>query len=249
MESKDMLEVIKLTKRFGGLTALSQIDFSAARGEILGIIGPNGTGKTTIFNVVTSMYRPDQGSILLDGADITRMKTYQICRSGVGRTFQVVKFFGALSVLDNVVAAAFCHINRREEARQEALAVLERVGLASKKDVMPRSLTIADKKHLELAKALATRPKLLLLDEIMAGLNPSETDRTIALIKNLQKEGYTIVIVEHVMRAIMALSNRIIVLNFGQKIAEGSPDEIAQNPEVVKAYLGVQYAATRNKRN
>ena len=244
-----MLEVIKLTKRFGGLTALSQIDFSAARGEILGIIGPNGAGKTTIFNVVTSMYRPDQGSILLDGADITRMKTYQICRSGVGRTFQVVKFFGALSVLDNVVAAAFCHINRREEARQEALAVLERVGLASKKDVMPRSLTIADKKHLELAKALATRPKLLLLDEIMAGLNPSETDRTIALIKNLQKEGYTIVIVEHVMRAIMALSNRIIVLNFGQKIAEGSPDEIAQNPEVVKAYLGVQYAATRNKRN
>ena len=249
MESKDMLEVIKLTKRFGGLTALQQIDFSVARGEILGIIGPNGAGKTTIFNVVTSMYRPDQGSILLDGADITRMKTYQICRSGVGRTFQVVKFFGALSVLDNVVAAAFCHINRREEARQEALAVLERVGLASKKDVMPRSLTIADKKHLELAKALATRPKLLLLDEIMAGLNPSETDRTIALIKTLQKEGYTIVIVEHVMRAIMALSNRIIVLNFGQKIAEGSPDEIAQNPEVVKAYLGVQYAATRNKRN
>ncbi len=177
------------------------------------------------------------------------MKTYQICRSGVGRTFQVVKFFGALSVLDNVVAAAFCHINQREEARQEALAVLERVGLASKKDVMPRSLTIADKKHLELAKALATRPKLLLLDEIMAGLNPAETDRTIALIKTLQKEGYTIVIVEHVMQAIMALSNRIIVLNFGEKIAEGSPDEIAQNPEVVKAYLGAQYAATRNKRN
>jgi len=249
MESKDMLKVSKLTKRFGGLTALSQIDFSVPRGEILGIIGPNGAGKTTIFNVVTSMYRPDQGSILLDGVDITRMKTYQICRTGVGRTFQVVKFFGALSVLDNVVAAAFCHINRREEARQEALAVLERVGLASRKDVMPRSLTIADKKHLELAKALATRPKLLLLDEIMAGLNPAETDRTIALIKTLQKEGYTIVIVEHVMQAIMALSNRIIVLNFGEKIAEGSPDEIAQNPEVVKAYLGVQYAATRNKRN
>jgi branched-chain amino acid transport system ATP-binding protein len=249
MESKAMLKVSKLTKRFGGLTALSQIDFSVPRGEILGIIGPNGAGKTTIFNVVTSMYRPDQGSILLDGVDITRMKTYQICRTGVGRTFQVVKFFGALSVLDNVVAAAFCHINRREEARQEALAVLERVGLASRKDVMPRSLTIADKKHLELAKALATRPKLLLLDEIMAGLNPAETDRTIALIKILQKEGYTIVIVEHVMQAIMALSNRIIVLNFGEKIAEGSPDEIAQNPEVVKAYLGVQYAATRNKRN
>jgi len=249
MESKDMLKVSKLTKRFGGLTALSQIDFSVPRGEILGIIGPNGAGKTTIFNVVTSMYRPDQGSILLDGVDITRMKTYQICRTGVGRTFQVVKFFGALSVLDNVVAAAFCHINRREEARQEALAVLERVGLASRKDVMPRSLTIADKKHLELAKAIATRPKLLLLDEIMAGLNPAETDRTIALIKTLQKEGYTIVIVEHVMQAIMALSNRIIVLNFGEKIAEGSPDEIAQNPEVVKAYLGVQYAATRNKRN
>jgi branched-chain amino acid transport system ATP-binding protein len=249
MESKDMLAVSKLTKRFGGLTALSQIDFSVPRGEILGIIGPNGAGKTTIFNLVTSMYRPDEGSILLDGADITRMKTYQICRTGVGRTFQVVKFFGALSVWDNVVAAAFCHINRREEARQEALAVLERVGLASRKDVMPRSLTIADKKHLELAKALATRPKLLLLDEIMAGLNPAETDRTIALIKTLQKEGYTIVIVEHVMQAIMALSNRIIVLNFGEKIAEGSPDEIAQNPEVVKAYLGVQYAATRNKRN
>jgi len=249
MESKDMLKVSKLTKRFGGLTALSQVDFSVPRGEILGIIGPNGAGKTTIFNVVTSMYRPDQGSILLDGVDITRMKTYQICRTGVGRTFQVVKFFGALSVLDNVVAAAFCHINRREEARQEALALLERVGLASRKDVMPRSLTIADKKHLELAKAIATRPKLLLLDEIMAGLNPAETDRTIALIKTLQKEGYTIVIVEHVMQAIMALSNRIIVLNFGEKIAEGSPDEIAQNPEVVKAYLGVQYAATRNKRN
>jgi branched-chain amino acid transport system ATP-binding protein len=249
MESTVMLEVSKLTKRFGGLTALDEIDFSVARGEILGIIGPNGAGKTTIFNVVTSVYRPDQGSILFDGADITRMKTYQICRTGVGRTFQVVKFFGALSVLDNVVAAAFCHINQREEARREALTVLERVGLASKKDVMPRSLTIADKKHLELAKALATRPKLLLLDEIMAGLNPSETDRTIALIKTLQKEGYTIVIVEHVMQAIMALSNRIIVLNFGQKIAEGSPDEIAQNPEVVKAYLGAQYAATRNKRN
>ena len=249
MESRGMLALGDVTKRFGGLTALSRIDFSVARGEILGIIGPNGAGKTTIFNVVTSVYRPDEGAILFDGVDITRMKTYQICRSGVGRTFQVVKFFGALSVLDNVVAAAFCHINQREEARQEALAVLERVGLAGKKDVMPRSLTIADKKHLELAKALATRPKLLLLDEIMAGLNPAETDRTIALIKALQKEGYTMVIVEHVMQAIMALSNRIIVLNFGEKIAEGSPDEIAQNPEVVKAYLGAQYAATRSKRN
>jgi len=249
MESTPILEIKNLTKRFGGLTALNRIDFSVARGEILGIIGPNGAGKTTIFNVVTSVYRPDQGTIVFDEADITRMKTYQICRSGVGRTFQVVKFFGALSVLDNVVAAAFCHINQREEARQEALAVLERVGLVSKKDVMPRSLTIADKKHLELAKALATRPKLLLLDEIMAGLNPAETDRTMVLIKALQKEGYTLVIVEHVMQAIMALSNRIIVLNFGEKIAEGSPDEISQNPEVVKAYLGAQYAAARSKRN
>jgi branched-chain amino acid transport system ATP-binding protein len=231
------------------LTALNRLDFSVERGEILGIIGPNGAGKTTIFNVITSVYRANQGTISFDGREITSMKTHQICRVGVGRTFQVVKFFGALSVLDNVVAAAFCHINLREEARQEALAVLERVGLSSKRDVMPRNLTIADKKHLELAKALATRPKLLLLDEIMAGLNPAETDRTIGLIKDLQAEGYTMVVVEHVMQAIMALSNRIIVLNFGEKIAEGTPDEIAGNPEVIKAYLGAQYAAARNKRN
>lgn len=243
----EILNVKNLTKRFGGILAVNDLDFSVTQREILGIIGPNGAGKTTIFNLITGVYRPDHGTISFQGKDITRMKTYQICRAGIGRTFQIVKFFGDLSVIENVIAAAFCHLQQIDEARHEALKVLEQVGLSAKKDVMPRSLTIVDKKRLELAKALATRPKLLLLDEIMAGLNPAETDHTIELIKILQDQGYTMIIVEHVMRAMMALSDRILVLNFGEKIAEGTPNEISENPEVIKAYLGEKYAAARRK--
>jgi branched-chain amino acid transport system ATP-binding protein len=237
------LEVHDLTKTFGGLMANQSVDLSVNEGQIVGLIGPNGAGKTTLFNCIAGVYDPDQGRIVFDGQDITTWKPEQVCRAGVARTFQIVKSFGRMTVLDNVMVGAFLHHTRTQSAREEAMQVLERVGLAHRANVLAVNLTIADKKRLELARALATRPKLLMLDEAMAGLTPKETQEAVELIRSLNADGITVFLVEHVMEVVMPISEHIVVLSYGKKIAEGPPEEIANNQEVIKAYLGEKYRA------
>jgi branched-chain amino acid transport system ATP-binding protein len=231
--------VIKgLNKRFGGLRAVQDVSFSVQENETVALIGPNGAGKTTSFNLITGFHRPDSGSVLAYGRDITGMKPHDICAHGLVRTFQVAKPFGAMTVLDNVMTGAFLRDKNVGVARAKAREVIEFVGLSAREQTAARDLTTIDQRRLEMARALATQPRLLLLDEVMAGLNPSEIDQAVALIGKLSQRGLTIVIVEHVMRAIMAVARHIVVLDHGQKIAEGTPKEIVENPEVVRAYLG-----------
>lgn len=228
-----------VNKDFGGLQVLSDISFSVRPGEILGIIGPNGAGKTTLFNVLTGVYRPSSGRVEFDGQDITGLRRiHQVCRLGMGRTYQLVKPFGNMSVLDNVMVGGFCHHTASAVTREIALEVLELVGLLDKKDQPAGSLTLANMKRLEMARALATKPKLLLLDEVMAGLNHSEIDEAIALIRKIRDYGITVIVVEHVMRAIMSLSERIMVIVQGEKVVEGEPHEVIEDQRVIKAYLG-----------
>lgn len=238
-----LLEVSNLTKRFGGLVANNAVSMEVNQGEIMGLIGPNGAGKTTLFNCISGFYRPDGGSVVFEGKEITRFSADRICREGMVRTFQIVKIFKDMTVLENVMIGAFCRTISPGRARQEALKTLELVGLAEKRDVPGGSLTIAEQKWLELARALATQPTLLMLDEAMAGLNPTETREAVTLLRKINAQGVTLIVVEHVMEAIMTISDRIIVLDYGKKIAEDVPQNIAQNEEVIKAYLGERYYA------
>ena len=231
--------VIKgLNKRFGGLRAVQDVSFTAKENETVALIGPNGAGKTTSFNLITGFHRPDAGSVMAYGREIVGLKPHDICAHGLARTFQVAKPFGAMTVLNNVMTGAFLRDKSTAVARDKAREAIEFVGLSAKEQTAAKDLTTIDQRRLEMARALATAPRLLLLDEVMAGLNPAEIDQAVALVGKLSQRGLTIVIVEHVMRAIMAVARHIVVLDHGQKIAEGTPKEIVENPEVIRAYLG-----------
>ncbi|GAK60511.1 ABC transporter, ATP-binding protein [Candidatus Vecturithrix granuli] len=234
-----------ITKRFGGLKAVSDFSLTLEQGDIVGLIGPNGAGKTTIFNVITGVYPADSGKILFQNEDIKTLKPYNICLKGIGRTFQIVKPFLNRTILYNVMVGAFSRVRTKEEAEQEAIKTLEFTNLLPKKDVLAKNLTLPDRKRLEIARALATKPQLLLLDEVMAGLNPTEIDEAITLVRKMRAEKkISILIIEHVMQVIMSLSDRIIVLHHGEKIAEGTPEEVASNKQVIEAYLGEEYVTT-----
>lgn len=236
-----LLEVQNLSKRFGGLQAVNNLNFQVKKGEILGLIGPNGAGKTTVFNLITGVYRPDGGVIKFREEDIAGLKPFTICTKGICRTFQIAQPFREMTSLKNVMIGAFSRTSYTEEAKNKAEEILSYVGLAEKKEILAKELTTIDQRRLEIARALATDPKLLLLDETMAGLNPKECDEAVSLIKKIRDGGITIIVVEHVMRAIMSLSERIIVLDYGTKIAEGEPEEIRSNENVIEAYLGEEY--------
>jgi branched-chain amino acid transport system ATP-binding protein len=239
-----ILNVEGLTKEFGGLRAVDTLSLSIDKGQILGLIGPNGAGKSTAFNCIAGVYAPTQGSISFDGKTITGQKPWTLCKKGLARTFQIVKPFASKSVLYNVMVGSFATTGKRSVAREKAVAVLESLDFADKKEMRAGNLTIADRKRLEIARALATEPQLLLLDEVMAGLRPSEVDDMVEILKGLRDNGITIFVIEHIMRAIMALSDRIVVIQFGKKIAEGTPAEIANDENVIKAYLGEDYAVS-----
>ena len=240
-----LLEVIQLTKNFGGLMANDHIDLELQEGEIVGLIGPNGAGKTTLFNCIAGFYPLSSGTVKFKGEDITGLPSNEICLKGIARTFQIVRVFKDLAVLDNVMVGAFNRTNSAGQARKKALEVLNFCGLMGKKSKLAGGLTIAEKKRLEVAKAFATEPTLLMLDEAMAGLNQTETAEAIELVKKIRQAGTTILLVEHVMEVVMPISNRVVVLEYGKKIAEDLPEKVIHNEEVIKAYLGDKYHASR----
>jgi branched-chain amino acid transport system ATP-binding protein len=239
-----LLEVQGLSKHFGGLVANDRIDLRVEKGEIVGLIGPNGAGKTTLFNCIAGFYPLTAGSVQFKGEDITGLPPNEICLRGIARTFQIVRVFKEMSVLDNVMVGAFNRTNSAARARQKALEVLNFCGLAAKKSLLAGGLTIADKKRLEFTKALATDPSLLMLDEAIAGLNQTETAEAVELVKKVRDSGITVLLVEHVMEVVMPISSRVVVLEYGKKIAEDSPEKVIHNEEVIKAYLGDKYHAT-----
>src|ERR1700732_3843495 len=237
----DALVIRGISKRFGGLRAVQDVSFTVKENETVALIGPNGAGKTTSFHLITGFHPADSGSVLAFGKEIVGRRPHAVCAHGLARTFQVAKPFGAMTVLDNVMTGAFLRDRHIAVAREQAREAIEFVGLSAKQKTAAKDLTTIDQRRLEMARALATQPRLLLLDEVMAGLNPAEIDQAVALVGRLSQRGLTIVIVEHVMRAILAVARHIVVLDHGQKIAEGTPKEIVENPEVVRAYLGSGY--------
>jgi branched-chain amino acid transport system ATP-binding protein len=238
---KPLLSVAAVTKRFRGLVAVDAASFDLAQGEIFAVIGPNGAGKTTLFNLIAGVYAPDAGEIAFAGERIDGLPPDAVARRGIGRTFQIVRPFPALSVEDNVVVGALMQTGGVEAARARAAEVMRRLDLFDKRGQLAASLTLPDRKRLEVARALATDPKLLLLDEVMAGLRPTETDRMVAILTALNREsGLTILLIEHVMRAVMALASRVLVLHHGAAIAEGTPAEVVRDPAVIHSYLGAE---------
>ncbi len=238
------LETVDVTRFFGGLAAVSNVSFQVNQGEIVGLIGPNGAGKTTIFNLINNYFSPTSGDIVFQGEKITGLPTHEICKRGIARTFQVVKPFRRMSVLENIMTSAFLRYPKAEEAREKARWCLDYTDLLAYQDTLGRSLPLGQRKRLEIARALATEPKLLLLDETCAGLNPSELNEAIDIIRKINQDlGITIIIIEHHMKVIMSISHRIVVLHHGQKISEGTPQQVVSSPQVVEAYLGEKYAA------
>ena len=230
-----------ITKRFGGLLAVNRLSFELAEEEILGLIGPNGAGKTTVFNCLSGFLTPEEGSMQLGGKAVKGLQPYRICQMGMARTFQIVKPFPTISVFDNVMIGALAHNTSLQEAKSISRDIIDTVGLGKMRDQEAQGLPLPLRKRLEMARALATRPKVLLLDEVMAGLNPTEVDEMIDLIKQVNHDGVSVLLIEHVMRGVMALSQRVIVINYGERIAEGVPEEIVKNPLVIEAYLGKEF--------
>ncbi|GIK79359.1 MAG: ABC transporter ATP-binding protein [Pseudorhodoplanes sp.] len=236
-----LLSVQGVTKRFRGLLAVDNVSLEVAEGEIFAVIGPNGAGKTTLFNMVAGVYQPDQGQIEFAGQRLDGKTPDQVCRAGVGRTFQIVRPFPALSVEDNVIVGALLRHHGLRDARESSYGILNRFDLYDRRHRLASELTLPDRKRLEVARAIATEPKLLLLDEVMAGLRPTETDRMVAALQRLNQEHrVTVLLIEHVMRAVMALASRVMVLHHGAAIAEGRPDEVVRDPAVVQSYLGAE---------
>ena len=240
MSAQPILQIQDVSKWFGGLQAVARVTFDLPQGEILGLIGPNGAGKTTLFNCINGIYTPEEGRVLFRGQDITGWKPYRVARLGLARTHQIVQPLNELTVLENVMAGACFGHEQRPLSEAEGIAdeVLAFVGLAERREALAQSLNVAQKKRLELARALAARPYLLLLDEVLAGLNPTEIADMVEVVRRIRDQDVTILIIEHVMHALMNVSDRVIVLDYGEQIAEGTPEEIANNPKVIEAYLG-----------
>jgi branched-chain amino acid transport system ATP-binding protein len=240
-----LLKIKQLTKNFGGLMANDRVDLTVNEGEIVGLIGPNGAGKTTLFNCIAGFYPLSSGDVHFRGEKITGLPSNEVCLKGIARTFQIVRVFKDMSVLDNVMVGAFNRTPSAAQARKKALEVLDFCALIGRKDRLAGGLTIAEKKRLEVAKAFATGPTLLMLDEAMAGLNQTETALAVELVKKIRQSGTTILLVEHVMEVVMPISSRVVVLEYGRKIAEDTPEKVIHNEEVIKAYLGEKYHASR----